>query len=30
VAESVGAAAKGVGASEREAIDRIRGALDSA
>jgi hypothetical protein len=30
VAESVGAAAKGVGPTEREAIDRIRAALDTA
>ena len=30
VAESVGAAAKGVGAEERAAIDKIQAALDSA
>jgi hypothetical protein len=30
VAESVGAASKGVGPEEREAIDKIRATLDSA
>jgi len=30
VAESVGAAAKGVGPEERAAIDKIQAALDSA